>query len=84
MISERLDVRLDTEHRRRLDAIAAEQGVSVSEAVRNMIDRAYEQSRQAERLRVVQEMARLEVDDVPEPAELNRILDDTHAIPDLY
>lgn len=84
MVSERLDVRLDTEHRRRLAAIATAQGVSVSDAVRVMIDRLYEESRQAERLRAVEELAAMTVDDeVLEPDELSRYLNDAHAIPDL-
>ena len=38
----RLDIRLDHDHRARLDAVAKDAGLSVSEAVRHMIDQAYE------------------------------------------
>jgi len=79
MINERLDIRLDSERRRRLAVIAASQDVSVSQAVRLMIDCAYEQSSQADRLRAAQELAQFEIDDVPDPAALGLLLDETYA-----
>ena len=47
MTNKRLDVRLDTERRRKLGALAAEQGAPISEMVRRLIDRAYEETLQA-------------------------------------
>src|SRR5205823_6264507 len=84
MVMERLDVRLDPEHRRKLKAIAAARGISVSEVIRDMIDRAFEQTRQAERLRAAQHLVELSIDDVPEPDVLKKHLAATHDLPDLY
>ena len=47
MTTERLDVRLDQERRRKLQQLAAEQGAHVSVIVRGLIDRAYEETLQA-------------------------------------
>ena len=41
-ITNRLDVRLDTEHRRRLEELAKRRGEAISEVVRGLIDAAYE------------------------------------------
>ena len=71
MTTERLDVRLDQERRRKLQELAAEQGAPVSDMVRQLIDRAYEDTLQARRRRAARELARLEIEDVPDPATLN-------------
>jgi len=73
-------IQLDAERRRRLDAIASSQGLSISDVVRSMIDRAYEEIRRAERVRAVEELAAMTIDDVPEPDELRRYLGDAHAL----
>jgi hypothetical protein len=78
MTVERLDVRLDQERRRKLRELAAEQGAPVSEMVRRLIDRAYEDTLGARRKRAAQELGRLEIEDVPDPAILNRQLEATH------
>ena len=39
----RLDVRLDSEHRRRLETLVEEKGEPISEVVRRLIDDAYEE-----------------------------------------
>lgn len=83
MIGERLDIRLDVEHRRRLDMVAASQGTTISDAVRSMIDHAYEEGQRAGRLRAAREIGRMMIDDMPEPDELSRYLDGAHAIADL-
>lgn len=79
MATERLEVRLDQERRRKLDELARAQGVPVSEAVRSLIDQAYEGVLLRERRRqAAQTLARLEVEEVPEPDELSRQLDGTY------
>ncbi|MBI2941408.1 MAG: hypothetical protein HYY04_13320 [Chloroflexi bacterium] len=78
MRTERLDVRLDREHRQKLMELAAEQGAPVSETVRRLIDRAYEDTLRARRRRAAQELARLETEDVPDPPILSRQLEDAH------
>jgi antitoxin component of RelBE/YafQ-DinJ toxin-antitoxin module len=83
MAMERLDVRLDPEHRRKLKAIAAVRGISVSEAIRDMIDQTFEQARQAERLRAAQHLVARSIEDVPEPDVLKKHLAAAHDLPDL-
>lgn len=83
MASARLDVRLDRERRQKLDEIAASRRVPVSAVIRAMIDETYEAVHRADRLRVVQELAGLHVEDVPDPETLSRQLESTYAIPDL-
>lgn len=78
MATDRLDVRLDPEHRRKLMEMAAEQGAPVSETVRRLIDRAYEDTLQARRKRAAQMLAQLEIEDVPDPATLSRQLEGAH------
>ena len=41
-MTNRLDVRLDVEHRRRLEELAQEKGAAISDVVRSLIDGAYE------------------------------------------
>lgn len=84
MVAERLEIRIDRERRRQLLEYAAAQGVTVSEAVRAMIDRALEEADRAERRRAAEALCRLEIEDVPDPEELSRQLDETYAIPDPY
>lgn len=83
MVTERLEVRLDAEHRRRLADIAAARRAPVSTIVREMIDQAYEEILHADRLCAAEELARLAAEDVPDPATLRRQIEDTYEQPDL-
>jgi hypothetical protein len=78
MTTERLDVRLDQERRRKLRELAAEQGAPVSEMVRRLIDRAYEETLKAHRKRAARELGRLKIEHVPDSATLNRQLERAH------
>lgn len=78
MTTERLDVRLDQERRRKLRELAAEQGATVSEMVRRLVDRAYEDTLVARRKRAARELGRLAVEDVPDSATLDRQLEAAH------
>ena len=75
MTVEGLNVRLDQERRRKLLELAAEQGTSVSETVRRLIDREYEDTLGARRKRAAQELGQLEIEDVPDPVVLHRQLE---------
>jgi hypothetical protein len=83
MVTERLEVRLDPERRRKLSELATEHGAPVSEVVRQMIDQAYEETLRGRRLRAARELARLEVEDVPDPETLSRQLEGTYEPADL-
>jgi len=83
MAMERLEVRLDSERRRKLSELAAARGTPISEVVRSMIDQAYEEGLQASRVRAAWELAQLAVEDVPDPETLSRQLEGTHESADL-
>lgn len=78
MVTQRLEVRLDPEHRRKLAELAASRRTPISELVRKLIDRAYEADMRERRLRAVRELAAMEIEDVPEPKTLKRQLDSAH------
>ena len=83
MATERLEVRLGPEHRRKLSELAAAQGAPVSEVVREIIDHAYEDALGLRRRRAARELAELEVEDVPDPETLSRQLEGTYESSDL-
>ena len=78
MVAERLDVRLDREHREKLTRILEAQGTTVSTVVRTWIDQAYQELDREERLRAVQRLTTLAIEDVPDPEVLCRQLDDAY------
>ena len=83
MAQERLELRLDSERRRRLEQLAQARGVTLLHAVREMIDRAIEESELEERLRAVERIRKAEVEDVPDPETLARQLASTYDLPNL-
>ena len=74
----RLDVRLDSELRRRLEELAEEKGEPISEVVRRLIDDAYQEIIQKRRMRAARRLVSLEVEDPPDPAQLSRELEAAH------
>jgi predicted transcriptional regulator len=75
MRSEGLEVRLDPEMRGKLEEVAAARGSSVSELVRSLIEHSYEEEvAGAARLEAAERIGSMEIEDVPEPAELKRQL----------
>ena len=80
----RLDVRLDTERRRRLEELAAARAKPISEMVRGLIDDAYEDVLRERRRRAVERLIRLEVEDPPDAATLSRELEAAHEPGGLY
>lgn len=79
----RLEVRLDSESRRRLEMIAADRKAAISETVRQLIEEGYERTRALRRREAAQRIGALELEDVPDPDELSEELDATYASPDL-
>lgn len=79
MRTERVEVRLDLETRAKLEEVAAARNSSVSELVRTLIERSYEEEVTGARLRAAQRIGAMEVEDVPEPGELKRQLGEAHA-----
>ena len=74
----RLDVRLDAERRRRLDALVEDTGEPISEIVRRLIDDAYEDVVQKRRVQAVERLTRLEAEAPPDPETLSRDLEAAH------
>ena len=77
-VPNRLDVRLDSEHRRRLEELAQENGVPISEVVRRLIDGAYEDIVRARRRQAIERLIGLNVEDPPDPDTLSRELEAAH------
>ncbi len=78
MVSERLEVRLDPERRRKLAELAEQKHAPISDLVRAMIDEAYEEALVGRRLEAVRRISQLGIEDVPEVEELNRQLEGAH------
>ena len=68
----RLHVRLDAERRRRLEELAEEGGMPMSDVVRGLIDEAYECTMLERRREAVSRLVALEVEDPPDVATLSR------------
>ena len=80
----RLDVRLDAEHRRRLEELVEERGVPISEVVRCLIDDAYEDIVRVRRKQAIERLIELNVEDPPNPDTLSRELEAAHEPGGLY
>jgi predicted DNA-binding protein len=78
MTTERLEVRLGAEHRRKLDALAKARGRPVSAVIREAIDWAYEEDLRERRLAAARRIAAAALEDVPDPETLKRQLDEAH------
>ena len=74
MRTERVEVGLDPETRGKPEEVAAARGSSISELVRDLIKRSHEEVAGAARLAAAERIGQMEVEDVPEPAELKRQL----------
>lgn len=77
-MSARLEVRLDDERKQRLKQLGEAQGVPISEVVRRLIDDAWEDAMRVRRRAAVERMARLEVEDPPDPDTLSRELEEAY------
>ncbi len=84
MVAQRLEVRLDPEHRRKLEEIASAEGTPISETVRRLIEQAYKAVDQERRMKAVLELSKMATEDVPDPGELSRQLAETYDIGELY
>ena len=74
----RLDVRLDPEHRRRLEDLAHEKGATISDIVRSQIDGEYEEILRNRRREAIERLIGLNVEDPPDPQALSRELEAAH------
>ena len=80
-MTNRIDVRLDVEHRRRLEELAQEKGAAISDVVRSLIDGAYEDILRSRRKEAIERLIGLNVEDPPDPPDpdtLSRELEAAH------
>lgn len=78
MTTQRLDIRLDDDRRQKLRELAADHGTPVSEVVRRLIDEAYEARMRERRLLAAKRISEMEIEDMPDPEELSRQLNETY------
>ena len=74
----RLDVRLDSERRQKLEELAAAQGAPISEVVRRLIDDAYEDVQRTRRKQAIERLIGLKVEVPQDPDELSQELEAAH------
>ena len=79
-MASRFEIWLDKDYRERLDELAASKGVTATEIVRDLIDKAYEEVLQERRLQAAEDLIAFNVEVPPDPAELSRLLETTHDI----
>jgi hypothetical protein len=73
-----LEIRLDAERRRRLAELAQSRHVSISELVRALLDREYEEWLSTQRIRAARAISALSTEDVPDPDLLEQQLGEAH------
>jgi len=71
---ERIEVRLDPEHARKVSELRARYGTSTSEIVRRAIDEQYEEMMLARRLEAVRRIAAANLEELPDMATIRRQL----------
>lgn len=82
---DRIEIRLDEEHQRKISELKAAYGTTASEILRRGIDAIYEEQQTKRRQEALERLLAIRLDDdVPDPEELSRQLDSTHDIPDPY
>jgi predicted transcriptional regulator len=80
-MSRRVEMRLDDETYRDLAEMAAEQQTSVTATVREAIRLLREKRDYEERKRAVDELAAMEIEEMPDPEELARQMDSRYDWP---
>jgi hypothetical protein len=73
-MAQRYEIRLDEERRKKLGYLAERRGSPASDAIRDLIDRAYEEEMLEYRLELVRQIGEANIEDVPNPEELSRQL----------
>lgn len=69
---DRIEIRLDEEHVRKLAELKAAYGTSASEAVRRAIEEAWWEQGRKRRKEALERLSALEIEDMPDPDELKR------------
>jgi hypothetical protein len=74
MTAERIEFRIEPEDRRKLAEMAEEEHSTLSEVMRDMIRKTYEERMRKKRIEAAEALVAMELDDVPDPDELSRQL----------
>jgi predicted transcriptional regulator len=79
-MTKRVEMRLDDETYEDLAELAAERQTSVSATMREAIRLLREERDREERRKAVDELAAMEIEEMPDPEELSRQLNSTYAV----
>jgi len=74
MLSERLQILVSPEQKRRLESEAAAQGTSVGGVIRAAVDARYTRAPRAQRIAAVEAIAAMQAEVPEDPAELERTM----------
>ena len=77
-MASRLDVRLDPTRRQRLEEMARERGLPISDVIRSLIDDSYESILLERRRQAVEQLINLGVEEPPDPEALSCELEAAH------
>ncbi len=75
MVTRRFEIRLDPERVEHVEYVAGEEGVSMTDAFRRLLDRGWEDWMRERRRLAVERIAAMEIEEMPEPEELARQMD---------
>ncbi len=75
MVTQRFEIRLDPERRENVQYVAGQEGESLTEAFRRLVDRGFDDWMKERRRLAVERIAAMEIEDMPEPEELARQMD---------
>ena len=80
MVTKRFEIRLDPEREEHVEHVADEEGVSMTDAFRVLLDRGWEDWMKERRRLAVERIAAMEIEEMPEPDELSRQLAKTYDV----
>jgi hypothetical protein len=75
MVTRRFEIRLDPEREEHVEYVAGEEGVSMTDAFRRLLDRGWDDWMRERRRLAVERIAAMEIEEMPEPEELARQMD---------
>lgn len=80
MVTERLEIRIDKERKEYLERVARDEARSISDAVRLLLDRGFEEWMKERRRLAVKRIAAMEIEEMPDPEELARQMDSMYDV----
>lgn len=80
MATKRVEFRIDEDTAETLSELVARRKTTVSEVLREAVRRMDEQEQRERRRRIVDELAAMEIEEMPDPQELKRQLDSMHDV----